>query len=245
MGNFIDLTGMEFDRLKVIRADGTNSSGQVVWICKCKCGNTVRVDGASLRRGATRSCGCLLRDMHREGSIQKNTVHGDYGTSLYSVWATIKSKCNNPNAGDYNLFGGAGISYYPEWEKYEPFKEWALANGYSPELVVDRKDHAKDFTPDNTVFVDRKTRYSNTKRTHMLTYKGRTMSISEWPRISGIKSSTIRFRLKSGVPIGEAIFSTNNSRSGKRETIRDDQGFIVLSPIKGGYFDKVGGYFDE
>lgn len=54
----IDLTGQRFGMLTVI--EKSNRSGKrVYWRCRCDCGNTVEVLGLSLRRGATKSCGCL------------------------------------------------------------------------------------------------------------------------------------------------------------------------------------------
>jgi len=52
-----DLTGQRFGRLVAIRPEEERKNGQVVWQCKCDCGNTVSVRGANLRSGHTTSCG--------------------------------------------------------------------------------------------------------------------------------------------------------------------------------------------
>lgn len=56
----IDMTGRQFGRLYVDgRAARRNKQG-AYWLCTCRCGNTgVVVLGTKLRRGITRSCGCL------------------------------------------------------------------------------------------------------------------------------------------------------------------------------------------
>lgn len=59
-----DLTGRRFGRLVVIKGDGRNNKGERLWLCKCDCGNTITTDGRNLRRGDTKSCGCLK--MERE-----------------------------------------------------------------------------------------------------------------------------------------------------------------------------------
>ena len=60
MGKKIDLTGQRFGKLTVIRGDPErDKKGNVKWICRCDCGNTVSVAGCLLRYGNTRSCGCL------------------------------------------------------------------------------------------------------------------------------------------------------------------------------------------
>ena len=56
--NLMDLTGKEFGRWKVIKYSGNKK-----WLCECSCENkTVReVDGNSLKRGLSKSCGCLQK----------------------------------------------------------------------------------------------------------------------------------------------------------------------------------------
>ena len=38
-----------------------------MWDCSCDCGNQVNVNGSNLRRGITKSCGCLAREKAKEG----------------------------------------------------------------------------------------------------------------------------------------------------------------------------------
>jgi len=44
------------------------------WLCKCDCGNVKSIASASLRSGATRSCGCL----RREKTGKRSTNHNRY-----------------------------------------------------------------------------------------------------------------------------------------------------------------------
>ena len=57
----LDLVGDRFGRLTVIRYAGSGESGSR-WVCRCDCGNITEVASFSLRRGVTRSCGCLRRE---------------------------------------------------------------------------------------------------------------------------------------------------------------------------------------
>lgn len=61
-GSEKDMTGMVFGKLTVIsKSDFKNSySNHTYWNCKCECGNTCVVRGASLRSGNTKSCGCKI-----------------------------------------------------------------------------------------------------------------------------------------------------------------------------------------
>ena len=68
----IDLTGQPFGRLLVLHECGRLKGGQVLWKCRCECGNECIVCSDALRNQRTRSCGCLRRDIAREC----NTTHG-------------------------------------------------------------------------------------------------------------------------------------------------------------------------
>lgn len=64
MGRFEDLTGKRFGRLTVIkRVDDYYISPKgikmIKWLCKCDCGNEIVTTGNCLKRGHTKSCGCL------------------------------------------------------------------------------------------------------------------------------------------------------------------------------------------
>lgn len=61
-----DLTGMQFERLTVIKEDDNWNGKGNKWICKCNCdGKLISVLGRSLLEGHTRSCGCLLDESRR------------------------------------------------------------------------------------------------------------------------------------------------------------------------------------
>lgn len=59
----LDLRGRSFGRLKVIRETPGRASREVVWDCRCRCGTITSVPTSRLRRGVTRSCGCLRREL--------------------------------------------------------------------------------------------------------------------------------------------------------------------------------------
>lgn len=64
-----DLTARVFERLTVLRSGGQNQKGAFVWVCWCRCGKEIIIEGSALLRGRTKSCGCLQRE--RAGSINR------------------------------------------------------------------------------------------------------------------------------------------------------------------------------
>ena len=62
MSKVIDLTGQKFGNLTVIERKGSNKEGKALWLCKCSCGNKITTTGKLLRKGETKSCGCIKRN---------------------------------------------------------------------------------------------------------------------------------------------------------------------------------------
>ena len=63
MPKLIDLIDKEFGRLFVLGRAENDAWGAAYWICACECGNQIITHGNSLRRGRTKSCGCLHKDI--------------------------------------------------------------------------------------------------------------------------------------------------------------------------------------
>lgn len=63
-----DLSGQKFGRLTVIKRvvypEGIRQ-GKTHWLCKCDCGKTTVVAAKSLKKGTTKSCGCLRSESFR------------------------------------------------------------------------------------------------------------------------------------------------------------------------------------
>ena len=160
-----ELTGERFERLTVLgEALEKDRHGNVKWICRCSCGNYLKVNANNLRHGNTQSCGCL----QKENILKANTTHGlshnknGKTTKLYGIWSTLKQRCNNSNTINYRYYGAKGIKVCDEWKNdYMNFYNWAMANGYREGLTIDRIDSDGNYEPSNCEWV---TRSENTRR---------------------------------------------------------------------------------
>lgn len=121
MAERIDLTGCTFGFLTVVsRSDRpeTISNTRAQWLCVCKCGNTLRVKGASLRHGPTKSCGCRRIEMIRRLKVK----HGQAGrTREYASWSSMLTRCRNQRSTKYPEYGGRGISVCERWHDFRLF----------------------------------------------------------------------------------------------------------------------------
>lgn len=68
MGKRYDLTGQKFGRLTVLYENGRKHA-EIVWHCKCDCGNECDVLSSNLRNGKTQSCGCLQKERTSESRL--------------------------------------------------------------------------------------------------------------------------------------------------------------------------------
>ena len=64
MTKLIDLTGQTFGLLTVIGREGIDTTGKTTWKSQCACGGVSIATGLNLKKGITKSCGCLK---HRKG----------------------------------------------------------------------------------------------------------------------------------------------------------------------------------
>ena len=79
--------------------------------------------------------------MGRPYGNNNHYVHGLRRTRLYSIWANIKTRCYNVNDPHYKRWGAKGVVMCDEWKNdFTSFYNWALCNGYSDELTIDRVD---------------------------------------------------------------------------------------------------------
>lgn len=200
MSNFIDLTGQVFGRLTVLCRSGKFADRQAGWTCVCACGAKVRVAGTALRKGATKSCGCISVERMRKVS----TKHGLYTHSSYSSWAAMLFRCLNPKSSAYKNYGGRGITVCDRWLDVENF----IADmGERPAgLSLERKDVNQGYCKDNCVWADAKAQARNRRSTNLVTFRGKNATLTEHCEDAGLRYDTVNYRLtKMGWSLEKAL----------------------------------------
>lgn len=171
----IDLTGQRFGKLTVICFSGRRGRKRM-WLCECECGKQVERETWYLKSGHGLSCGCTKSD-----KISKAiTKHGQRHTKLYRVWSAMKRRCDNPKVDRYPRYGGRGIKYCDEWNKFIPFYEWAIKAGYKEGLSIDRINPDGNYEPNNCRWITMAEQANNTSQNRHIFYGGRSMTVAEF-----------------------------------------------------------------
>jgi hypothetical protein len=196
----IELTGQRFSRLVVVSRGENDQFGKARWLCRCNCGNTITTRSNTLRKGETRSCGCL----HLE-TVRSARTHGGRRTSLYRVWCVMRARCENPHSPAWHNYGGRGITVCKRWRDFAAFRA-DMGPKPTPQHTVERINNDGPYSPKNCRWATRREQALNTRRTKRFTHEGLALTLGEWSERTGLPESLLYFRINhSHWPIAEAL----------------------------------------
>ena len=92
---------------------------------------------------------------------------------LYNIWSCMKQRCFNPKHTAARWYHDKGIRVCEEWLSFDKFQRWALDNGYSDNLTIDRIDSEGNYEPGNCRWISLQ---ENAKRISRSTAKGKRKS---------------------------------------------------------------------
>ena len=210
MGKRLDIkSGERFSRLTIIMEVEPKNNHRH-FLCLCDCGNQKVIDIAKLRNGHTKSCGCLSI----ESTVQRSVKHKLYSHPLYRVWNSMKQRCSNSNVKSFYRYGGRGITVCEAWkDNFKNFYDWAMENGYEEGLSLDRINNDADYEPSNCRWVTIERQSNNRSNNRYISYEGKTMTLAEWGRETGINTIVIAKRLKRGWNVAKTLTTPLQTRS--------------------------------
>lgn len=180
----IDLVGKRFGRLTVIKRSDNDERGSARWVAQCVCGGRWVGKGAHLRRGLTKSCGCLF------ANGTNNWRHGKSKTRAYKIWCGIIRRCADKTDPDY---GGRGIEVCEEWRDFQNF--YRDMGNPKPIESINRRDNDGPYSKDNCEWADRKTQARNKRNTKLATFAGVTKPLTQWCEEFGLPYKTVFARI--------------------------------------------------
>lgn len=121
-----------------------------------------------------------------------NTKHGQYKSSEYNAWRSMRGRCYNKNNTRYMRYGGRGIII--EWNSFEEFFK-DMGPKPSPEYSIDRINNAGNYSASNCRWATRKTQSNNRTTNHMIEYRGEKLNIKQLSEKLGIRYKTLHKRI--------------------------------------------------
>lgn len=138
----VDVTGQRFGKLMVLHRVASLHH-EARWRCLCDCGGTIDVRGSSLRKGDTKSCGCL----RREAKWKHGHKAAGQKSPTYTSWYNMKRRCLDKNHMNFRYYGGRGITVCERWLAFAPFLE--DMGERMPWLTLDRINVNGNYEPSN------------------------------------------------------------------------------------------------
>ena len=157
--------------------------------CRCSCGVIKDVDLYSLIYNKSKSCGNCSNKKH----FYKHNLSR---TRLYNIYYGMKSRCLNPKDLQFKNYGARHISICKEWlSDFKNFYNWAIENGYSDNLTIDRIDVNGNYCPKNCRWTNMKIQANNKRNNHIIEYENIKYSAAQFCEKFGIKRQTLNQRI--------------------------------------------------
>lgn len=168
-----------------------------------RCGKSFEVKPAMARNRTYCSYRCLF------------LKHGGSGTPEHRIWKGMHQRCGNPNTIGWKDYGGRGISVCQQWESFPQFLA-DMGPRPSSSHSLDRIDVNGNYEPGNVRWASTAAQGTNRRNNRLLTYQGRTQTITEWAGETGINLGTLRDRLEAGWTVDRAL-TQPAGKQGKRQ----------------------------
>lgn len=163
--------GMKFGQLTVLEKASQTGARSPLWRCVCDCKTEKTIAAGHLKKGDTRSCGCLKKRIISAGTKR---THGMTDSPEYNIWCGIKTRCNNQNNPAYRWYGARGITVCDRW--MESFENFLADMGRRPTArhSVDRIENNLGYSADNCRWANPLEQAQNKRRGTKLTLEAIT-----------------------------------------------------------------------
>jgi len=132
---------------------------------------------------------------------------------IYSIYCGMMSRCNREANSNFNRYGGRGITVCDRW--YYDFVAFVEDIGLPPTKFhqLDRKNNDKGYYLSNCRWRTPKENANNKSNCHLITYKGKTQSLTLWAEELGVPRARLYQRInQAGWSIKHAFTKPKSER---------------------------------
>jgi hypothetical protein len=191
--------------LEIIEFLPNSKSGHSFAKALCKCQSIVKINLSSLNSRKHKKCRACIDKERRKPNRDKPE---------YSIYLSMKNRCINKNVNAYKNYGERGITICDSWLGKNGYENFYADMGErpSPKHSLDRIDNNLGYSKENCRWATPKEQANNRRSNKLITYQGKTQTLSNWGVELGILPLTLLSRLDKGWSI-EKTLTTKLSES--------------------------------
>lgn len=212
--------GRKNNFLTVVGITRLPNNNHRAFLCECDCGNLTMIEPTFWEQGKVKSCGCYHDSFRLE--------HSDVLDRLRRIHAGMVQRCFNENTESYRNYGGRGITICEEWLRdREKFVEWALNNGYSNDLTIDRINVNGNYEPSNCRWATIKEQNNNKRPSSewkkpqgKFEYNGKMYYLHELCEMFDTSEPAVRYRMNNmGMSLKQALETPKKTMGRPRKVV--------------------------
>ena len=148
--NVINMLNYEDDNLKVLEREGSSIGGVARWKCLCKhCGNIFTTEGANIRHGAVKSCGCI--HSFGEQKITKILIEAGCEFSTQYTFPDLIGIGGRRLRFDFAIFHKGKLSHLIEFNGFQHYKKPEGKWGSEWETLIEHDKRKQRYCENNNI----------------------------------------------------------------------------------------------
>lgn len=134
-----------------------------------------------------------------QGTRNPNYRHGHKvsgETPIYRAWRKMLDRCLRASEQNYKYYGGRGIKVCKRWRVFSNFLA-DMGRSWKRGLTLERKNGNRNYTPRNCTWVTWKDQQNNKVNNRVISFRGKTMTLTQWAEYLGIPERRLSSRINS------------------------------------------------